>query len=123
MTFNSPYNRQSCGPEEMSPEDEVIRIGYRTTEQQVREFMTAGVQLAKARGEMYMYASEDDDDDDDTPLSPYADDPVDTFNLLRYQQELKQKRQEVKAQNDSEEKETALETASRNEVKESAIPV
>lgn len=121
MDFNTPYSRKESFLEEMSPDDDVVRIGYRTTEQQVREFLTAGVQLAKSRGEMYMYASEEDDDDDDTPLSPYADDPVDTFNILKYQQELKAQREQerITKQKDSKQN-SSTDEAAQNEVKEPA---
>lgn len=84
----------SHGEEKQSDEDDVIRIGYRTTEEQVSEFLSAGVALAKARGEVYMYASEDDDTDDDLPLDRYEKDPVESFDLLAYQRELKAKKEE-----------------------------
>lgn len=90
-----PYKHGlSHGVEKQSDEDEVIRIGYRTTEEQVNEFMAAGVSLAKARGEVYMYANEDSVDEDDLPLSRYAEDPVESFDLLQYQKELKAKKEE-----------------------------
>lgn len=121
MKFNTPYERQDYPLEEMSQEDDVIRIGYRTTEQQVREFLTAGVQLAKSRGEMYMYASEDDDDGEDTPLSPYADDPVDTFNVLQYQKELKERRaKERKFKQENTRQENSTDEAAQSEAKEPA---
>lgn len=121
MKFNSPYERRESPVEKMSTEDDVIRIGYRTTEQQVREFLTAGIQLAKSRGEMYMYSSDDDDDDDDVPLSPYADDPVDTFDLLKYQQELKERRaKERKSKQEDTKQKNSTDEAAQNEVKEPA---
>lgn len=94
-----PYKHGlSHGLEKQSDEDDVIRIGYRTTEEQVQEFMSAGVALAKARGEVYMYASEDDDNDDDLPLDRYAHDPVESFDLLAYQRELKAKKDKARAE-------------------------
>lgn len=121
MKFNSPYDRQEYPLEDMLQEDDVIRIGYRTTEQQVREFLTAGVQLAKSRGEMYMYSSEEDENEDDTPLSPYADDPVDTFNLLKYQQELKARRaKERESKQENTKQENSTDSAAQSEAKERA---
>lgn len=90
-----PYKHGlSHGEEKQSDEDDVIRIGYRTTEEQVQEFLAAGVSLAKARGEVYMYANEDAEDDDDLPLDRYEKDPVESFDLLAYQRELKAKKEE-----------------------------
>ena len=90
------------GIEKMIQEDEVVRIGYRSSKTQVEEFLTAGIALAKARGEHYLYAPGEDDDEDNLAFSPYPEDPVDVFDALEYQKELKKRKEELKKQKQAE---------------------
>jgi len=84
MEFNTPYNRKQCPGEKPGTERIVETTGYRSTKQQVAEYMAAGLQLQNYRNEMYDFESEDkvDEDYEDKTRTPGYD-PADATQDLR----------------------------------------
>jgi len=84
IRFNTPYNRKQSPGEKPGTKRIVETTGYRSTKQQVAEYMAAGLQLQNYRNEMYDFESEDkvDEDYEDRTRTPGYD-PADATQDLR----------------------------------------
>ena len=84
INFNTPYNRKQSPGEKPGTVRIVETTGYRSTKQQVAEYMAAGLQLQNYRNEMYDFESEDkvDEDFEDRTRTPGYD-PADATQDLR----------------------------------------
>jgi len=82
--FNTPYIRTRSPGEKPGIVRIVETTGYRSTKQQVAEYMAAGLQLQNYRNEMYDFESEDkvDEDYEDRTRTPGYD-PADATQDLR----------------------------------------
>jgi len=82
--FNTPYIRTQSPGEIPGTVRIVETTGYRSTKQQVAEYMAAGLQLQNYRNQMYDFESEDkvDEDYEDRTRSPGYD-PADATQDLR----------------------------------------
>jgi len=84
IKFNTPYDRKRCPGELPGTVRIVETTGYRSTKQQVAEYMAAGLQLQNYRKGMYDFESEDKVDEeyeDRTRSTGY--DPADATQDLR----------------------------------------
>jgi len=84
MSFNTPYNRKQSPGEIPGTVRIVETTGYRSTKQQVAEYMAAGLQLQNYRNQMYDFETEDkvdEDYEDRTRSTGY--DPADATQDLR----------------------------------------
>jgi len=92
MEFNTPYNRKQSPGEKPGKERIVETTGYRSTKQQVAEYMAAGLQLQNYRNEMYDFESEEkvDEDYEDRTRSPGYDPADATQDLRNAEKRLKQ---------------------------------
>jgi len=82
--LNTPYNRVRSQPEKAGTETQTETRGYRSTKQQVAEYMAAGLQLQNYRNEMYHFPTPEDVDEnyhDQTKDPGY--DPADATTNLR----------------------------------------
>jgi len=84
IRFNTPYNRKQSPGEIPGTHRIVETTGYRSTKQQVAEYMAAGLQLQNYRNQMYDFESEEkvDEDYEDRTRSPGYD-PADATQDLR----------------------------------------
>jgi len=82
--FNTPYIRIQSPAEKPGKERIVETTGYRSTKQQVAEYMAAGLQLQNYRNDMYDFESEKDVDEnyEDRTRTPGYD-PADATQDLR----------------------------------------
>jgi len=82
--FNTPYIRTQSPGEKPGTERMVETTGYRSTKQQVAEYMAAGLQLQNYRNQMYDFESEKDVDEnyEDRTRKPGYD-PADATQDLR----------------------------------------
>ena len=84
MIFNTPYDRKQ-NPGEIPGTVRIVETtGYRSTKQQVAEYMAAGLQLQNYRNEMYDFETEDkvDEEYEDRTRTPGYD-PADATQDLR----------------------------------------
>jgi len=90
--FNTPYIRKQS-PGEIPGKVRIVETtGYRSTKQQVAEYMAAGLQLQNYRNEMYDFESEDkvDEDYEDRTRTPGYDPADATQDLRNVEKRLKQ---------------------------------
>jgi len=105
IKFNTPYNRKQSPPEKAGTVRMVETTGYRSTKQQVAEYMAAGLQLQNYRNEMYDFESEEkvDEDYEDKTRSPGYD-PADASEDLRNAE--RRLRQQAAAQKEKQNRES-----------------
>ena len=98
--INTPYNRKRSKPEQPGTETQVETRGYRSTKQQVAEYMAAGLQLQNYRNEMYHFPTPEDVDEDfeDRTNDPGYDPADATQDLRAVNQRLKQQADAKKRQ-------------------------
>jgi len=92
MNFNTPYDRKQSRGEIPGTVRIVETTGYRSTKQQVAEYMAAGLQLQNYRNQMYDFESEDkvDEEFEDRTRSPGYDPADATEDLRNAEKRLKQ---------------------------------
>jgi len=98
--LNTPYNRTRSKPEQPGTHSQVETRGYRSTKQQVAEYMAAGLQLQNYRNEMYHFPTPEDVDEnfEDRTKNPGYDPADATQDLRAVNKRLKQQADAKKRQ-------------------------